>query len=696
MHKNMGNGVSIYSKQTESVRPGLQGLVIVSALLGSAALSDAAAQQAPVTLDPVTITATKTEHSVDEVPANVTVIDSEQIDSRSPSKIDDLLRDLPGVDMAGGPRRVGQDVNIRGFGGQRVVTTLDGARQNFNAGHKGRFFLDPDLLKRVEVVRGSNSALHGSGAIGGVISMETKDASDFLDSGETVGFRTKYGHSSVARENYYSAGAFGRIQDKVDLLANYSYRDSGTLKQGDDRELTYSAEDLRDVLLKATVKPAEGHKLSFSVVRFKEDGNTLSNPDAQQSATEAYPVYRYTDQRTYSTAYSFSNPDLPLINPTVKLYRNELTTAENRLPPATTRYDKTRLTTDGFDVYNTARFDTGGFRHTVTAGMEYYQDNQQAYRNNAARPGYPRAFGEVTGYYVQDEIELFKGFTLTPSGRYDQYELKANTARDVDEGKFSPKLAANWQALNWLTLYSSYGYGFRAPSLLEMYVAGPHTGPGNQFIPNPNLKPETTETAEGGLRFKFDNVATDKDSLRLNATYFHTRAEDFIETIVTGTAGAGSTTNQNIPKAVIHGAELSAAYDTTFAFSSMGYSRIRGENDNTGRPLDSIPADKFVAVLGGKLPEYGVKFGWRGEFVAEQDQTSGVPFITGAAPTPTTSGYAVHSLFVSWLPLPEYLQGFRVDAGIENLFDNTYRRHLASLYEEGRDYRVSVSYTKGF
>jgi hemoglobin/transferrin/lactoferrin receptor protein len=160
------------------------------------------------------------------------VITNEQIELRNPAKLDDLLRELPGVDMQGGPRRVSQDINIRGFGGQRVVTTLDGARQNFDAGHKGRFFLDPDLLREVEVVRGSNSALHGSGAIGGVVSMETKNASDFLRGPETFGFRAKYGFSTVNNEPYYSAGAFGRVGDKVDVVGNISFRDSIFLVRG--------------------------------------------------------------------------------------------------------------------------------------------------------------------------------------------------------------------------------------------------------------------------------------------------------------------------------------------------------------------------------------------------------------------------------------------------------------------------------
>ena len=89
----------------------------------------------PITLDPITVTSTKTAQPADEVSSNVSVITNEEIESRNPAKIDDLLRELPGVDMQGGPRRIGQDINIRGFGGQRVVTTLDGARQNFDAGH---------------------------------------------------------------------------------------------------------------------------------------------------------------------------------------------------------------------------------------------------------------------------------------------------------------------------------------------------------------------------------------------------------------------------------------------------------------------------------------------------------------------------------------------------------------------------------
>jgi hemoglobin/transferrin/lactoferrin receptor protein len=657
----------------------------------------AQAARPPLVLDPVTITATKTERSVDEVPANVTVIDAEKIESRGVSKMEDIFRDLPGVEMVGGPRRLGQDINIRGFGGQRVVTTLDGARQNFDAGHKGRFFLDPDLLRQVEVVRGSNSALHGSGAIGGVVSMETKNAADFLDSGETVGFRTKYGYSSVARENYYSAGAFGRVGEKIDMLGNFSFRDSGTLRQGGDKELDYSAELLRDFFLKATIRPGEHNKLSLSAIRFNENGLYPTNPDSSPTFTAngSNPlVDRDTMMTTLAANYSYSNPDMPLLNPTVKIYRNDLDVDERRRVTATTtaRRDETYLTTDGFDVYNTAHFGTGSINHAITAGIDFYKDEQEGLRNGAARSTFPTAEGQVTGYYLQDEVALLPNLTLTPTLRYDDYQRESATIRDFEETALSPKLAANWQALDWLGVYGSYGKAFRAPGMTEAFVAGQHF-PSNNFVSNPNLRPEKTKTAEGGLRLKFDNVAMAGDRLKFNTTYFHTEAKDLIELIV----GSTTSTYTNTTDATIKGFESDAQYDTKYAFGSIGLSRIRGENNVTGRPLDSIPADKVVGVIGGKLPEYGLRFGWRSEFVAEQDKVSGVNNTGGVeATTQMTSGYAVHGVFVTWLPFQEWLDGFRVDAGIENIFDQSYRRHLSNIYDEGRDFRVAVSYTKGF
>jgi hemoglobin/transferrin/lactoferrin receptor protein len=163
-----------------------------------------------IELEVLTVTPTKTERSAFEVPASVSIIGPERIESEQPQSIGDLLEELPNVELLSGPRRIGETANIRGLDEERIVTTIDGARQNFNIGHQGRVFIKPDLLKQVEVYRGANSALYSSGAIGGVIAFTTKDASDLLDPGERFGARLKGSFQDVNDEWLGSIAAYGR------------------------------------------------------------------------------------------------------------------------------------------------------------------------------------------------------------------------------------------------------------------------------------------------------------------------------------------------------------------------------------------------------------------------------------------------------------------------------------------------------
>ncbi len=111
------------------------------------------ADQPVIELEVVTVTATTTERSAFEVPASVSIVGSERIESEQPQRIDDLREELPNVEVVSGPRRIGETANIRGVDEARIVTTIDVARQDFNLGHQGRFFINPGLLKQVEIFR---------------------------------------------------------------------------------------------------------------------------------------------------------------------------------------------------------------------------------------------------------------------------------------------------------------------------------------------------------------------------------------------------------------------------------------------------------------------------------------------------------------------------------------------------------------
>ena len=78
------------------------------------------------------------------------------------------------------------DVNLRGYDRRGVLVLVDGVRQGTDTGHLNSTFLDPALIKRIEVVRGPSALLYGSGALGGVIAYDTVDAKDLLEPGKTA------------------------------------------------------------------------------------------------------------------------------------------------------------------------------------------------------------------------------------------------------------------------------------------------------------------------------------------------------------------------------------------------------------------------------------------------------------------------------------------------------------------------------
>src|SRR3972149_7713973 len=96
------------------------------------------AQQQTFPIPGVAVSATKTERDLFDTPGEVGVITTEELEHIQAQSLDDALWYQPGVEMSGGPRRIGEEPVIRGLDGQRVLMTIDGARLNFESGHKGR------------------------------------------------------------------------------------------------------------------------------------------------------------------------------------------------------------------------------------------------------------------------------------------------------------------------------------------------------------------------------------------------------------------------------------------------------------------------------------------------------------------------------------------------------------------------------
>jgi hemoglobin/transferrin/lactoferrin receptor protein len=673
-----------------SVRAFSRGLAVCA---GSALFSGAFAESAPVysNLQGVTATATKSTRDPATLAESVSIVGRDQIETDQPQDLGDLLQDMANVSVGGGPRGVAQQVVIRGVGDERILFLLDGARQNYSRGHDGRVFVDPDLLKQVEVLRGPASSLWGSGAIGGVISMTTVDAADLLAPGETVGGRVKLGFQGVNDQWLGGASAYGLVGDSVDLLADISYRSNGDTKLGDGSTLDHSSADSVSGLFKFGWSPDVENNLSMTLQTFDEQGEVPSNP--QTAATPDDLVDRDTRQRNLSFRYSYQPTDLPWLRPTLLLYRNRSDISERRLVDG--RQDDTEVTTWGADVRNRLEWRNGDVAQALTTGVDYFKDEAEATRNGAARASFPDAEQSVFGFYVQDEIQFGERVTLVPGLRWDRYQ--SDSSSDVADGQdatsVSKKLALSYAFTDWLSLHASYNEAFRAPNMSELFVSGTHfsCGPGcaNLFVPNPDLKPEKAHNKELGLSAKRNGLFQAGDKATARVSVFRNDVDDYIDQIVNftfapvpGNSGAGGVSYfENVADARLEGFEVELGYDAPDWFASAGYGRTRGENRATGEPLSDIPADELTLGAGLKFAQ--VKFGWKGRFVAEQDRVpeDGTP----------TGSYQLHDIYLTWKPPHFGKEQVRVDFGIDNLFDKEYRPHLSVLDGPGRNIKAALT-----
>lgn len=660
----------------------------------------------------VTIIATKTPRELQQTPDAVTVINQDTLEHWGASNLAETFAGIPGVESSSGPRPGGESLNIRGLSGTRILMSVDGARQNFDGAHRSRLNVDPDLLKTVEILRGPASAIWGSDALGGVLAVTTRDAADFLKPGESIGGRLKSGFESADGERKLGGTVFSRLGD-FDLVADFTQRDTRDLQQGGGATLPYSALDSQAGLAKLTRFIGDDRELGFSFQNFHQRGMTPSNP-AKEIASDNPLLDRTNNQQYLSGRYAFVNPEGLFSGANLTIYRSALAIVEDRV--GAVRHDTLDFATNGGSMQTSLNLPA--FFSRVTIGGEYFQDNAEATRDGAPRSQFPDAQRSATSVFVQNEVDV-DSLTLIPGLRYDHFSAASNTgaAADATLARFSPKLGLGYALTGWLTLTGSYGEAFRAPSLLETYAQGTHFL-GNEFRPNPDLKPEAAKNYELGLRLNFDAFTT-----RLSA--FQNDVRDYIETVVVvettgpfppatqcappapavgcvnrnedGSANpavpvlvhvGGYTTSENIPRAQIRGVELESNYQVGTFRLSAGYSMLRGENRDTGAPLLTIPADRFN---GSFIWEIGpMNLGARVTHALAQTR---VPLDSAGMPViPTTDGYTVTDVFAQWQPSSNHFSGLRLNLGMDNLADVNYRRHLDTQSDAGRNLRAGLDY----
>lgn len=671
----------------------------MSASLTYSADESSSTQPSPPTfkLKQVTISATKTARDPVTTPGEVSVIEQEYFQQRQAQSLDDVLRYEPGITTEIGPRQMGESPNIRGLSGARVLTLIDGQRMNFQSGHKGRTFIDVDLLKRVEVIRGPGSALYGSQAIGGVVAMETKDPSDYLGPTGHFAIRQKFGYQGVSDELLTSTAVAGRLGEHFEVMGYGLLRGADNIRIGDGfGDLPNSAQDNSAGLGKIVWKPTAHDQAEFSVHVTRQAAgipfNTNTNPTNTASIAE-----RKNRQFNYRLGYTHNNPDNPYVNLSGFVYHNTLDITERQLSNGTR--DDINFDTTGFDVRNSMNFgDPKTHHHIITIGTEFYTNNQESTGNRAigARLFFPEANSDVYGLYIQDEITLLdERIVIIPGLRWDRWENTARGNSKKTADRVNPKIGTVVKATDFLYLTANYAHGFRQPGFDDLFVSGTHF-PGSIFVPNPSLKPEKSRNIDAGVRVVLPRVFSDNDQLIWKGAYFRNKVRDFIDNDV----NFNFMTFQlefmpvNVTRALLQGFESDLAWLATDNITIRGnFTYTRGTDRTEHDPLTTIPAIRGLLGADYFHAPWGLTVGGRAQITGDQNR---VP--TGTA---KTAGYALFDIYLTMQPPQTFfdnlavpwLHGLRVNAGIDNLTDLKYRRHLSTLPEAGINPKVSMAYT---
>jgi hemoglobin/transferrin/lactoferrin receptor protein len=721
--------------------------VLIPALAPSIFVSTAQASDAP-TKDPalreVVVSATRVEQDVHEVANTITSIDAETIERQMVIDVKDMMRYEAGVSVRAEPNRASavfratgrsgnEGINIRGLEGDQVLLQVDGVRLPmiyasgpYAAGRAD--YIDPEAYKRVEILRGPSSTQFGSDGLSGAVSFITKDPTDLLTLGKPWQGSVKLGYASVDKSwsvvpSYAYAGDSVEAMLLASLRRGHETDNMGNNNAADFNRTTPNPADAKsDYLLgKLVLKPNRRHKIKLGVEDLDRDIDTdvlsfFGDPFTVATLTNV-DVEERISRRQYKLDYEYTHGDNPWFQrATASLYKQESKNdqwgLEERSTDPVLRWRDTLYAEDMFG--GSLQFEShfgDQVAHRLVYGMDASQTEVSSFKDGFNSSGtafvpnksFPDTDYQLFGAFIQDEIKIGQ-FSVIPGLRYDRFKLDPKpdafylvnntvTPSKLSDHELSPKLGVIWDLDPMANVFASYAHGFRAPKpsqvnggVTNLTATNPYTS-----IGNPDLKPETSDTIELGIRGR-------GKVLRYSASLFKGKYKDFIagnvlvEDNVAPTLDVFQSVNLNDVE--ISGYELRGEW--TFAPDwqlSASYAHAKGDSTDAGvsTPLETIDPDKLVLGLRYDRDE---KFGGKLMLTAaERKKRNPDP-----AARYNPAGYAVADL-TGYYRVNKQLT---VNAGVFNLFDKKYFnwsdvRNLTPTYgqvdaysQPGRNFSVSM------
>ena len=706
----------------------------------------------------VVVSATRTERAEKETTTTVTVTSEKELERQLVGNILDLTRFEAGVEVGNDPTRKGASTySIRGIGGNRVLIQIDGVTlpDGAEAGRgMSRDYVDVDALKRVEILRGGGSALYGSDALAGVVTYTTKDASDVLSPEGRFGGGLKVGYASVDNQKSTTATVAGRSGNLDGIVvATRRQGNEYTPIMGTPNPLSLETKSL---LAKLGWKPNEANQLRLGFQSYRRDSETnlLSLRALALGFTNVYIIddRGKDDNRRdqFNLEHVFEDDSAFLQRVEWRAFFQKAKSMEHtdefRERRSTSPYLRVRYTDYTFDQTQWGlrsqaerRFSLGGWAHRLLFGIDLnHTETKEPYdRTELTLSGTPTTTGPktvagqlypiklipdstttTTGAFVQAEVLSPDGmWSVVPGLRFDRYSLTPHTDADYLRGNVTlnatpaeitnsvvtPKLGVVGKWNDMWSSYAQFAQGFRNPPYDYTNFTMYSPSSGYVILPNPNLKPERSTSLELGMR-------GEGSSWSASFAAYHNRYRNFITDVILpdlSPDGLQQFQYQNVQDAKVQGAELRAGCVFLDGWrSNLSVAYAKGENLNTGKPINSIAPVKAVAGLGYHQGDaWGVDATLTTVFAKGGSAVDQDLLDSSYSPRPHFLSPGFSKLDVLAFKSLNWNGSWRLQAGVFNALNRTYWRweevrnlyqgdsYLPRFSQPGRNFSVSLTYS---
>ena len=591
----------------------------------------------------VVVTATRIETPVKEIASSVTVISAEDLKKMKKSTVVEVLQEVLGVNIVqNGGVGAAASASIRGANSEHTLVLMDGVELNdpitpsrsYDLAH-----LSLENIERIEILRGPQSTLYGSDAIGGVINILTKKG----EGKPKIAFSSSGGSYATMTSNAGISGGAEKI--------NYSLGISHLRTQG------ISA---ADASLPGNVEKDGYRNLSLSGrLGFKPSDNLEVDFIVRSLATK-------TDIDNFGGAYGDDPNNTQNYKSLFLKGQIRSLFLKNRweqklglsLVDSNRRYDNPPDKVHPFDsekgVFKSRLlkidWQNNFFLHptnTLTLGMEYEQEQGESDSHSfgiwgASSSIFPLKKANINGIYLQDQIRIADQFFVTLGSRIDHHSQSGSA--------ITYRLApAYFFSKTGTKLKATFGTGFKSPSLYQLY--GPRTvwGP----IGNENLEPEKSIGWDLGIEQQIL-----KGKLLLGATYFNNAYRnlisfDFLHGYI------------NIGKAESKGAEISITARLTDEFNfNASYTKLEAKDKVRNSYLLRRPKDKVTAGLSYNFfKKWSINFSFL--YIGKRED---VDFSTWPYPQVTLPGYTLFNASASF----DMSSRIQIFSRFDNIFDEKY------------------------